>query len=41
MIFKRKKAGEKGLTNKDAGREILADWLRKHGMTAFGYGKND
>lgn len=41
VIFKRKKAGEKGLTNKDVGREMVADWLKKHGMLAFDYGNNE
>ena len=39
VIFKRKKAGEKGLTNKDVGREMVADWLKKHSMAPFDYGK--
>jgi hypothetical protein len=38
VIFKRKRAGEKGLTNKDVGREMVADWLTKHGMEPFDYG---
>lgn len=38
IIFKRKRAGEKQLTNKDAGREMVAHWLRKHGVEPFDYG---
>lgn len=40
LIFKRKKTGEKGLTNKDVGREMVADWLKKHGVVPFDYGDN-
>jgi hypothetical protein len=41
VIFKRKRAGEKGLTNKDVGREMVADWLKKHGMAPFDYSDNE
>lgn len=37
VIFNRKKAGEKTLTNKDAGREMVALWLRAHGVEPFNY----
>jgi hypothetical protein len=37
VIFKRKKAGEKSLTNKEACREMVALWLEKHAVTPFDY----
>lgn len=41
VIFERRRKGEKRLSNKEVGREMVRDWLLKHGAEAFDYKATD